>query len=141
MTTNVPTIDIGNATLGIAVADTLRRKRKITSTTSASVSRSVNFTSATEARIESERSKRTLSETDAGICCWMTGNSLRTAWTTATVLVPGCFCTASTTARLSMYQAAVLSFSTLSSDLPSSFSRNGRPSRKAMITFSYALAS
>src|SRR5205823_8026132 len=108
MTTKVPTIDIGNATLGIAVAETLRRKRKITSTTSARVKSSVNFTSATEARIESERSKSTFNETEAGICCWTTGNSFRTACTTATVLVPGCFCTASTTARLSMYQAAVL---------------------------------
>ena len=38
------------------VAETLRRNRKITSTTSATVSTSVNFTSLTDSRIDSERS-------------------------------------------------------------------------------------
>ena len=56
MTANVPTIDIGSARLGMIVAETLRRNRKITSTTSASVSSSVNFTSSTDSRIDSERS-------------------------------------------------------------------------------------
>src|ERR1039458_8039779 len=49
MTENVPMIDIGSAMLGITVAEKLRRNRKITSTTSASVSTSVNLTSFTEA--------------------------------------------------------------------------------------------
>ena len=35
MAANVPMIDMGSARLGIMVAETLRRKRKITSTTSA----------------------------------------------------------------------------------------------------------
>ena len=48
--------DIGSARLGIAVAQRLRRKRKITITTSASVMMSVNFTSCTESRIETDRS-------------------------------------------------------------------------------------
>ena len=56
ITTNVPTIDIGIARLGMSVAETLRRNRKITSTTSAMASSSVNSTSCTEARIVTERS-------------------------------------------------------------------------------------
>ena len=56
MTAKVPTIDIGSARLGMTVAETLRRNRKITSTTRPRVSSSVNFTSLTESRIDCERS-------------------------------------------------------------------------------------
>ena len=56
MTAKVPTSDMGSAMLGMIVADTLRRKRKMTSTTSMTVSLSVNFTSSTEARMDCERS-------------------------------------------------------------------------------------
>ncbi len=56
MTMKVPTIDMGRARLGIRVAETLRRKRKITSTTSTIASSRVNCTSWTEARMETERS-------------------------------------------------------------------------------------
>ena len=49
-------IDIGTAIEGITVAETLRRKRKITMMTSAMVSIRVNFTSLTEARMVTERS-------------------------------------------------------------------------------------
>ena len=49
-------IDIGSARLGMMVAETLRRNRKITITTRKTVSSSVNCTSLTEARIESARS-------------------------------------------------------------------------------------
>ena len=52
----VPIIDIGSARLGIMVAEILRRKRKITITTSAMVRNNVNFTSLTESRMETERS-------------------------------------------------------------------------------------
>ena len=46
----------GSAKLGMIVAEMLRRKRKITSTTSTSVSTSVNFTSLTDSWIETDRS-------------------------------------------------------------------------------------
>ncbi len=49
-------IDIGSARAGMIVAEMLRRKRKITITTRPMVSMRVNFTSSTEARIETERS-------------------------------------------------------------------------------------
>ena len=47
---------MGKASEGMMVADRLRRKMKITKTTSPMVSNKVNFTSSTEARIETERS-------------------------------------------------------------------------------------
>ena len=53
MAANVPTIDMGSARLGITVALTLRRNRKITITTSPIVSTSVNLTSFTLSRIDS----------------------------------------------------------------------------------------
>ena len=57
----VPMIESGSARLGMTVADRLRRKRKITRITRAIVSTRVNLTSATDARIDSVRSKRMLS--------------------------------------------------------------------------------
>ncbi len=52
----VPMIDIGSARLGIRVAERLRRKRKITMTTSASASSRLNCTSRTDSRIDCVRS-------------------------------------------------------------------------------------
>ena len=66
MTAKVPTIDIGIASEGITVAERLRRKRKITSTTRVSVMSRVTLTSLTESRIDSERSNKTSMVTDAG---------------------------------------------------------------------------
>ena len=54
----MPMIDIGKAMLGITVAERFRRNRKITSTTSATARNSVNFTSPTDWRIDTERSYR-----------------------------------------------------------------------------------
>ena len=56
MTMNVPTMDIGNAKLGMMVAETFRRKTKMTRMTRATARSRVNCTSCTEARIEAERS-------------------------------------------------------------------------------------
>ena len=56
MTAKVPTIDIGRARLGMTVAETFRRNRKITRTTRQMVRSSVNFTSCTESRIDTDRS-------------------------------------------------------------------------------------
>src|SRR3989449_11257287 len=82
------------------VAERLRRNRKITRTTSASVRNSVNCTSASEARIDTERSERSCRSTDAGSCCLRFSITARTRPATATVLVPGCRWIASTIARL-----------------------------------------
>ena len=48
ITANVPMIDIGNAKLGISVAEAFRRKRKITNTTRAIARNKLNFTSSTD---------------------------------------------------------------------------------------------
>ena len=56
MTPKVPTIDSGTATAGMIVAERLRRKTKITSTTRAMASTSVSCTSRTDSRMASERS-------------------------------------------------------------------------------------
>ena len=58
MTANVPMTENGRERLGMTVAAMLRRNRKITKITSASVRRSVNWTSETDCRIETDRSYR-----------------------------------------------------------------------------------
>ena len=73
------------------VAETFRRNRKMTNTTSPIVRSSVNFTSATDWRIGIDRSVRTSSDSDAGSCSRKVGSSAFTASHTATTLVPGCF--------------------------------------------------
>ena len=56
MMANVPIIEKGSARLGITVAQTFRRKTKITMMTSASVSSIVYCTSRYDSRMVSERS-------------------------------------------------------------------------------------
>ena len=66
MAAKVPMIDSGSARLGMTVAERLRRNRKITRMTRAMVSSRVNFTSVTDSRIVSVRSKRMFSSTEPG---------------------------------------------------------------------------
>src|SRR6476660_4496129 len=66
ITASVPTSDNGTATLGMIVADRLRRNRKITITTSATVSTSENCTSLTDARMVIVRSVSTETWTAGG---------------------------------------------------------------------------
>ena len=129
MAAKVPTIDSGRARLGMAVAERLRRKRKMTITTRHRLSRRVSFTSRTESRMDSERSIRISRLIAAGICARKVGSSALIASTTSTVLVPGWRCTASTTARVPLNQLATLSFSTPSTTCPTSARRTGEPSR------------
>ena len=56
ITEKVEMTDMGRARLGMMVAGRLRRNRKMTSTTRKTVSTRVNFTSATDSRMDSERS-------------------------------------------------------------------------------------
>ncbi len=134
MQANVPTIDMGIDRLGMSVADTFRRKRKITSTTRISVITSVSLTSSTDSWMGSERSNRTCRETEAGSWARKVGSSARTRRATSTVLVPGCRWTAITIARWSTNQAAVLSFSTPSITVPSSCRRTGLPLKYVTMT-------
>ena len=66
MMPNVPMSESGSATLVITVAQSFRRKRNITITTSAMVSSNVYCTSRTDARIVSVRSARMETCTDGG---------------------------------------------------------------------------
>ena len=56
MTAKAPTTDMGRARLGMMVAGMFRKNRKITMMTRATVRTRVNFTSATDSRMETERS-------------------------------------------------------------------------------------
>ncbi len=89
MPAKVPINEIGSASAGMIVAVTLRRNRKITSTTSPIARVSVNWTSATEARIDSDRSSITSRLTEAGSCARKVGTRSLTRWTTLTVLASG----------------------------------------------------
>src|SRR5437867_8633663 len=66
ITPKVPTSDKGTATLGIMLAESVRKKRNITSTTRATVSINSNCTSLTEARIVVVRSVSTDTCTEDG---------------------------------------------------------------------------
>ncbi len=88
---NVPTIEPGSARLGISVAETFRRKTKMTRMTSVIAMISVSLTSCTDSRIVIERSLRTSSVIDAGSCSRIAGSSALIASTICTTLTPGCF--------------------------------------------------
>ena len=132
MTAKVPTIDIGIASDGIAVAERLRRNRKITITTRARVTTRVNLTSCTESRIDSERSKSTCSDTEPGRLRCRPATAVLTRSVTSTVLAPGWRWTASMMLRSEpLNQAATRGFSTPSTTRPSASRRTGLPSTKA----------
>src|ERR1700730_15443924 len=90
ITANVPTIDMGSAMLGIAVADRFRKNRKITRITRTNARNKVNFTSSTDERIETERSYRVSMDTDGGITARKVGRKWGMESTPSTVLVRGC---------------------------------------------------
>ncbi len=121
----------GTAAPGIIVAEMLRRNRKMTITTTQTVSSSVSSTSRIELRMDRDVSKSTASRMEGGSSRWNCGSSRRMLSTTSTVLVPGCRLTARITPRTSFIQAISLSFSTLSITLPSCASRTGVPFRHA----------
>jgi len=96
----VPTIEIGRAILGITVAERLRKKRKITITTSTVARNKLNFTSLTEARTFCEASSTINRWMEGGSTAVNCGRSCFTPSTTSIVFAPGCRCTASTIAGL-----------------------------------------
>src|ERR1700716_4417100 len=88
MTAKVPTSASGTITLGIIVAQKLRRKTKITITTSAIVSTSVNCTSLIDARIVVVRSLRMSTFTAGGIAACNCGRTALMRSTVSTTLAP-----------------------------------------------------
>ena len=101
----------------------------MTMTTRHNVTSSVSFTSCTESRIACERSYSVWIWTDAGSCGPRAAMARVTALATATVLVPGCRCTASMMARAPSNQLAVLLSCTSSSTRATSCSRTAAPLR------------
>ena len=89
ITENVPMMEIGRATLAIIVAAMLRRKMKITKTTSAAASIRVNCTSMIDSLIEWARSYMTSRLMDSGSCWRNTGSMRLISSTISTVLEPG----------------------------------------------------
>ena len=85
----MPISDSGTVTAGMTVAQKLRRNRKITMTTSATVRINVNCTSVIEARIVSVRSEMMLTFTAAGIEASSTGKACLIRATVSMTLAPG----------------------------------------------------
>src|SRR5262245_4328786 len=86
MAPKVPTRDSGTATAGMIVAATVRRKRKITITTSPTDSISSNWTSSTDPRMVTVRSVSTATCTEDGNDACSCGNSCLMRSTTAMTL-------------------------------------------------------
>ena len=99
ITPKVPTMAIGIAILGMIVAERVRRNRKITNTTSRIAISRWDFTSRTDSRIASERSRYTSSLIESGSCAWNAGSSALIPSTTAMVFIPGWRWTESRIAR------------------------------------------
>ncbi len=131
ITAQVAIIEIGTASAGMIVADTVRRNRKITRMTRPIAISRVSCTSATDSRIEIERSFNTCMLIEAGICERYCGMRSFTESTTATVLASGWRWIASTTARLSLKKLAMRLFSTALMTFAISSSLTGMPLRKA----------
>src|ERR1700733_13145677 len=82
-------MDMGSAKLGINVAERFRRNRKITRITNAMARNNMNFTSATELRMDSDASYKVAISIEGGMIARNCGSNCFTASTTSTVLVRG----------------------------------------------------
>src|SRR5713101_2852310 len=112
MTPNVPTMEIGTAMRVMIVAARLRRKRNMTMTTSATVRTSVNWTSATDARMVVVRSVKVVISMEDGSEALSWGSRRLMRSTTAMMLAPGWRWMFTMTAGLVFIQAANFTFST-----------------------------
>ena len=138
ITAAVPRSDNGITTLGISVARTLRRNRKITPTTSTMVISRVIFTSLTEARMVWVRSARICTPMAGGISACSDGSAALIRSTVWITLAPGCLNTISRMALPASSDGSVLAlpgnaqapiwlFSTSWTAVPRSFTRIGAP--------------
>ncbi len=148
ITAAVPRMASGTVTLGISVAATLRRNRKMTATTSAIVSTSVNSTSRTEPRMVCVASRITFTDTAGGSAARRRGSVALMRSTVSITLAPGCFVMTSTMARPpctpaassgdapapAKAQAAIVVFSGPATAVPTSRTRIGAPLRHASTT-------
>src|SRR6266496_6038711 len=128
MPPNVPTSDRGTATLGMMVAETLRRKTKTTSTTSTTEMSRLIWTSLKAARMEVVRSSATASWMEGGMEARRVGRRSYTRSTVSIMLAPGCRNKTSTTARLPSASPPVRTSSTELTTVATSPRRIGRAS-------------
>ena len=129
--------DSGTATLGITVAQPLRRKKKTTRITSTIEIASVRSTSDTEARMVLVRSRTTSSLIDGGIAACSCGMRDRTRSTVPMMFAPGWRKRTSEMAGLPLTDPALLMFSTESTTSATSERMTGFPSRDATISERY----
>ena len=129
MKPKVPTRETGTATLGMAVARALRRKKKITITTRNTESNSSICTSFTEARMVAVRSVRIFMSIDAGSVACNCGIKAFTLSTTSITLAPGWRWMLTMMAGDSLAHAARRTFSASSTTSATSESPMGRPLR------------
>ncbi len=127
MTPKVPTRDRGTATLGMMVPAAVRRKRKMTITTSAMARISSNCTSVTDARMVTVRSVSVATSTAAGREAVSCGSRRLTRSTTSMTFAPGWRWMLRITAGASFIQAARRTFSASSITSATSESRSGAP--------------
>src|SRR6202166_5299467 len=139
MAPNVPTSESGTATLGMMVAATVRRKRKITITTRAMTSISSNSTSLAEAGMVVVRSVKVVIWIEVGSEARSCGSRVVTRSTTEMMLAPGWRWTLTITAGTWFIQAASRTFSVESVTAAMSDRRTGLPLREAMISGVYWL--
>ena len=125
----VPTRESGTATLGMMVAATVRRKRKMTMTTRAITSISSNSTSSTEARMVTVRSVRMETLIACGSEARSWGSNALTRSTTAMMLAPGWRWMFRMTAGVSFRHAACRVFSVSSITFATSERWTGAPAR------------
>src|ERR1700744_1002415 len=90
ITPNVQISATGTVVLGMMVAQTFRRNRKITITTRQTASTNVNCTSATAARIVSVRSMIVLTWIEGGMDASSRGSDDLMRSTVSMILAPGC---------------------------------------------------
>jgi len=126
---NVPISDRGSAVPAIRVADHVRRNRRTTRMTSATLSKSVNCTSAIDARMVPVRSLTTASRASPGRARCSRSSSTRMRATVSTMLAPGWRLMSTTTAGSPWYQAPINAFSNPSSICATSRNSTGAPLR------------
>ena len=127
ITPKVPTSESGTATLGIKVAEALRKNKNITITTRHTASSSSNCTSRTEARIVTVRSVNTCTSSEAGRLACNCGRILRMRSTASITLAPGWRWMFRITPVVVPDQAMSRAFSTSSMICATSVKRSGLP--------------
>src|SRR6202162_1407949 len=130
-------MESGTAILGMIVAQALRKNRKMTITTSATVNNNVNSISLTDARIVVVRSNVGVNVTDGGIEARNSGSSALMRSTVSIMFAPGCRPIPITTAGLPFAYPEFLRSSIPSVTLATSLNRTGAPFRYDTINGAY----